>query len=121
MTFSFTLALLFVLSFQTVISDVDIQDIVDIFNLTTLDDLYPRLGLSETEIENAKLQGSTPKQKEKKVLFLWRNKKADKATREVMLEAMRLNKSMTAPMNEVIERWGGPTGKCEILHQNNPF
>ena len=106
---------------QTVISDVDIQDMVDIFKLSDLDDLYPRLDLSHKDVENAKLRAETPKQKEKMVLYLWRDRNADSATREVMLQAMSHNEDWTADVNRLKIKWGYATGKLNRVtpHRDN--
>ena len=74
-------------------TDEDIQDVVEVFKLSNdLDNLYPRLGLSAVDVANAKLDGSTAKQKKKNVLCLWQNRNTHKATRAVLLEAMGHNK-----------------------------
>ena len=101
-------------SFQTAISDIDIEDIVDIFKWSDLNDLYPHLGLSTTDVDNAKLRAETPRQKEKMVLYLWRDRNADSATREVMLQAMSHNRNWTADVNRLKIKWGYATGK--LIH-----
>ena len=94
-------------------TDEDIQDVVEVFELPELDNLYPRLSLSGVDIVNARLKGNTPTQKEKAVLGLWRDRNAQEATRAVLLEAMGRNKRFTVWTRELKERWDRRTGKLK--------
>ena len=83
---------------------MDIQDIVDEWRLTDLGDLYPRLGLTATQISNEQEVGN-PKQQAKNILTLWINSKHPANTREVMLKAMAKNSAWAKSMHDVKKKW----------------
>ena len=80
--------------------------------LSELDNLYPRLGLSDVDVANAKPDGNTTKQNEKKVLHLWR-RTAHEATRAVLLKAMGQNEHWNKWTRQLKERWERRTGKLK--------
>ena len=94
------------ISFQTVISDIDILDILDVVPIPNLGDLYSRLGLTQTNMTNAKEGISSPREAEKKVFLLWRNINAETATRGVILEAMSKDSTWKEWENELRKKWG---------------
>ena len=95
------------ISFQTVISDVDILDILDV-PFPKLDDLYARLGLSPVQVTNAKQEGRTAREQEKKVLILWRNINDKAATRDAIFEAMGEDTTWKEWENILRKKWGYP-------------
>ena len=96
------------ISFQTVISDVDILDILAIVPYPNLGDLYSRLGLTQTDVINARREGRTAREQEKKVLILWRNINDKAATRDVILEAMSKDSTWKEWENTLRKKWGYP-------------
>ena len=90
------------------ISDIDILDILDSVPFSNMDDLYTRLRLTQVNVTNARLEGLTPREKEKKVLFLWRNINDKTATRDNILEAMSKDSTWTEWKNTLREKWGYP-------------
>ena len=94
------------ISFQTVISDVDILDIRDSFPIPNLGDLYIRLGLTQTNVINAKEGASTPKEAAKQVFFLWRNINDNAATRDAILKAMSTDSTWKEWENILRKKWG---------------
>ena len=89
------------------ISDVDILDILDSVPFPNLGDLYSRLGLTQTNVTNAKEGISLPREAEKKVFLLWRNINDKAATRDVILEAMS-DSTCKASENILRKKWGYP-------------
>ena len=95
-------------------ADKDIQDVVEVFSLTELDNLYPHLDhLSKVDCDNARLKSNDPRQKEKEVLHLWRDRNAHEATRAVLLEAMGKTKRFTAWTSALKQRWDRRPGKLK--------
>ena len=90
------------------ISDTDILDILNNVTFSNLGDLYPRLGLTQTQVTNAKKGINLPKEAEKTVLILWRNINAEAATRDVILEAMSRDRTWKEWENTLREKWGYP-------------
>ena len=90
--------------FHTELSDEDIQDIVDVWRLADLGDLYPKLKLTATEVSNLQEVGN-PKQQAKNVLTLWRNSKYPANNREDMLTAMGKNTDWARSMDMVTTKW----------------
>ena len=89
------------------VSDVNILDILDIVPFPNLDDLYSRLGLSEAQVTNTRLEGryGTAREQEKKVLLLWRNINDNAATRDVILEEMSKDSTWKAWENTLRKKW----------------
>ena len=95
---------------STVVTSNDILDILDTWTITDLDDVYVRLGLSDTDIANAKLEGHDPREKVKKVFHLWCGKDAEGATRKVLFAAMNRCGRSRKSMNDLKKLWqGSPT------------
>ena len=99
-------------------SDTDIQDIVDIFNLTYLEDVYIRLGLTSDEIENEKLTAEvSPKAQAKQVLtMLWLHEYGDKATRQNMIKAMEERPDLTRQIGVLKKKWAGRLTFLKFLY-----
>ena len=87
------------------ISGIDILDILDTVPYPDLDDLYARLGLTPTQVINARLEGRTAREKEKKVLILWTNTNDKAATRDAILEAMSKDSTFTTWENILRQKW----------------
>ena len=90
------------------VSDVNILDILDIVPFPNLDDLYSRLGLSEAQVTNTRLEGryGTAREQEKKVLLLWRNINDNAATRDAILKAMSTDSTWKEWENILRKKWG---------------
>ena len=91
------------LFFPTEVSGEDIQDILDVWKLTDLDNLFPRL-LTDVEISNQLVPGDR-KKSAKNVLTLWSNSKYPDTTRADMLKAMSKNDAWKKSMHEVQKKW----------------
>ena len=91
---------------QSGVSEDDVQDIIDGFNLTRLDAVYTRLGLEEKDIDEALLaHPGFPRQQAKMLLNLWRSRCAEEATRGNMITAMTRCLDCRRDMNELIRYW----------------
>ena len=90
---------------KTEVSDEDIQDIVDVWKLTDLDNLFPKLHLTNVEISNEQALVGDRKQSTKNILTLWRNSKYPDNKRKDMLKAMSKNDAWKRSMNAVKEKW----------------
>ena len=103
--------------FQSGVSELDLQEIVERFSFKSLSALYPRLGLPRKDIEDAQYtHPSNPKEQAKSLLHLWLNRLAEKATRGKMIAAMTKCSDCRRHMNELITywntgRWTGDTTK----------
>ena len=91
---------------QSGVSEDDVQDIIDGFNLTRLDAVYTRLGLEDKDIDEARLtHPSLPKQQAKMLLNLWRHTRAEEATRDRMIAAMTRCLDCRRDMSKLIIKW----------------
>ena len=91
------------------VSDTDIQNIVDIFDLSYLDDVYTHLGLGYTDVKNAKLAAQRPLSKDQAIKVLnelWLEVSGAEATKEKMIEAMKKCPNYTRQTGQLIEMWG---------------
>ena len=103
---------------QSGVSEDDVQDIIDGFNLTRLDAVYTRLGLEEKDIVEARLTHlGFPKQQAKMLLNRWRNRCAEEATRGNMIAAMKMCSDCRRDMNDLIRKWN--TGDATELGKGN--
>ena len=96
------------ISFQTVVSHVDILDILNSVPFPNLGDLYSRLGLSEINVTNSKDGIASSREREKMVLYTWKNINSKAATRDVILEAMSKDSTWKEWENTLREKWGYP-------------
>ena len=87
------------------VSDVDVQDILDTFKWQCLHDVYPHLGITPRDIDNATLQKPLPKEQARSLLNLWRNKEDNAATRDRMIAAMEKSTNNKADTNELKRKW----------------
>ena len=99
----------FIIQTDQLISHGDIQNIVDLFNFNSLDDVYTHLGLENDDVENVKEEAekSVKKQQGKDVLNFWRNKNNEKATRQKMIEAMEKCPNYRKQTEELKQKWRG--------------
>ena len=74
------------------------------WRLADLGNLYPRIGLTATEVSNLQEVGN-PKQQAKNILTLWRDSKPPANTRDDMLKAMSRNAAWKKSMNDVKITW----------------
>ena len=94
------------------VSSIDIEDILKEFEWNNLDAVYTHLGLEYKDIQNERLATPHRRGQEKKILHFWRNKAAERATRERMIAAMEQVPQCRASLNRLIERWNNrPPGE----------
>ena len=87
------------------VSDVDVQDILDTFKWQCLNDVYPHLGITPRDIDNATLQNPLPNEQARFLLNLWRNREDNAATRDRMIAAMEKFPNYRADTNELKRTW----------------
>ena len=100
------------------ISGGDIQDIVDTFTLAQLSDVYPRLGITNQDVQITLQIDNVPQQKAKKVLYSWWDKNKDNATRKKMIDAIKKVKKCNRSRSKLEEKWGitGKRNDC-VMYQ----
>ena len=101
--FKFVYLFNIVTGIPVLVSNVDVQDIIDTFLLESLNDVYPRIGLTPKDIADAK-QNST-KEQARSLLNLWRNREDNAATRGRMIAAMEQCSNYTAYTNRLKRKW----------------
>ena len=87
------------------LSGVDVQDILNTFKWQCLNDVYPHLGLTPRDIDNATYQNPLPKEQARYLLNQWRNKEDNAATRGRMIDAMEKSPNYRADTNELKRKW----------------
>ena len=91
--------------FTGLVSEEDVEDILDTFKLVYLDRVYVHLGLSEKDISDARLaHPGIPREQAREILHLWRNKKAEEASRDEMIRAIQKRPECNAALSEL--KWG---------------
>ena len=98
------------------VSSIDIQDILDVFNWSHLNSVYIHLGLENKDIQNERLATHQPSEQVRKILHFWCKTKAGGATKEVMIAAMDKVPECRASLNKLKEKWNNrSTGKHDIM------
>ena len=118
-----TLFIVFNIPTDQTISDEDIQNIVDILDLSYLEDVYTRLGLEHSDVKKAKLAAERPLSTDqaKQVLNeLWWDVHEEEATREVMIAAMEKCKNYKKQTEELKQKWGMAGRLKTFLYFPNP-
>ena len=102
---------------------MDILDIVDIFNLAQLDEVYTRLGLQPKDIDEAQLTHPNFLRKQAKmILQRWVDRNDHEATRgKIITEMMTCPYFSRRDMNKLIKKWNsddstGPGNMREIFY-----
>ena len=90
------------------VSSIDIEDILDEFDWNHLYAVYIRLGIEDKDIRNERLGTCVPRAQERKILHLWCNTKAERATRDRMIAAMKQVPECRASLNRLKDRWNNP-------------
>ena len=99
------------------VSSIDIEDILEEFEYNHLDAVYTHLGLEYKDIQNERLATTHRRGQEKKILNLWRNSAAERATRERMVAAMEQVPQCRASLNKLREGWNnGSPGEYDIRY-----
>ena len=81
-----------------------------------LDDVYIRLGLEYKDIQNERLGTPDRRGQERKILHMWRNTEAERATRESMITVMEQVPKCRASLNKLKEKWHNRSpGKYDVM------
>ena len=103
--FNYFLIIIYETGDPTLVSSIDIEDILDKFDWNHLDAVYIRLGLKVREIQNERRGTADPRGQERQILHLWRNREAERATKERMIAAMEQVPGCRASLYRLKERW----------------
>ena len=86
------------------------------FNWKHLEDVYSYLGLEDKDIQNERLATPDRRGQERKILHLWCDTKAERATRESMIAAMEQVPKCRAHLNKLKEKWNNRSpGKYDVM------